>query len=208
MQVHRMTHPLVEHHLAVLRSVDTPPSRFREAVAALSMLVGTKATEDLPTTDVAVTTPLALATCRQLAVRVALVPILRAGLGLVDPLLRMVPEAEVWHLGLYRNEETAEPVSYYDKLNAGQPTDVAMILDPMLATGGSVLLALARLRKWGVRDIRIVSLIASQPGIERVLQADRDAKVYVAAIDPELNDRAYIVPGLGDAGDRLFNTLG
>jgi uracil phosphoribosyltransferase len=206
MQVHRISHPLVEHHLAVIRNGAVPSSGFRESIAALAMLVGVRATEDLPTCDVSVTTPLTMTTCRQLAVRVALVPILRAGLGLVDPMLRMIPTAEVWHLGLYRNEETAQPVSYYDKLSAGNPTDVGLILDPMLATGGSILLALERLRQWGVRDVRVLSIIAAQPGIERVSQADKNVKIYVAAIDPELNDRSYIVPGLGDAGDRLFNT--
>ncbi len=208
MQVHRIVHPLVEHHLAVIRDAQTPSATFRDSISALAMFVGTRATEDLPTCDVAVTTPLTLTTCRRLAVRVALVPILRAGLGLVDPLLRMIPEAEVWHLGLYRNEETAQPVSYYDKLSQGRATDVGIVLDPMLATGGSALLAIERLKAWGVRDIRLLSVIASQAGIDRVLEHDSAIKIYVAAIDPELNDRSYIVPGLGDAGDRLFHTFG
>ena len=139
MQIHRINHPLVEHHLSTIRNASVPSSVFRQSVSALAMLVGVRATEDLPTCDVSVNTPMSLTTCRQLSVRVALVPILRAGLGLVEPMLSMIPDAEVWHLGLYRNEETAEPVSYYDKLSAGPPTDVGVILDPMLATGGSVL---------------------------------------------------------------------
>lgn len=208
MEIHCIGHPLVEHHLAVIRDADTPSQAFRSSVSALGMLVGFRATEDLATCDVSIKTPLTETTCRRLAVRVALVPILRAGLGLVDPLLQMIPEAEVWHLGLYRNEETAEPVSYYDKLSQGRATDVGVILDPMVATGGSVLLAIQRLRRWGVRDVRIIGLIASQAGIERILHEDHQVRVYVAAIDPKLNDRNYIVPGLGDAGDRQFNTMG
>jgi uracil phosphoribosyltransferase len=149
---------------------------------------------------------LADAPSHRLAVQIGIVPILRAGLGMVDPLMVLLPDSQVWHLGLYRNEETAEPISYYDRLPPGGAPDVALILDPMLATGGSIELAVHRLRLWGVNDIRVVSIIASQPGIDRISKLGPDVKVFVAAIDPILDERSYIVPGLGDAGDRIFDT--
>ncbi|MCA9259857.1 MAG: uracil phosphoribosyltransferase, partial [Planctomycetales bacterium] len=154
-----------------------------------------------------VETPLAVTDGVRIAGRIGLVPILRAGLGMVDPILDLLPMAEVWHLGLYRGEDTAQPVSYYDKLPPQRPVDVAMILDPMLATGGSATAALATLRAWGVRRTKVLSLIASQEGVDLVSQQYPDAQVYVCQIDPELNDRKFIVPGLGDAGDRIFNTV-
>jgi uracil phosphoribosyltransferase len=204
--VHCIAHPLAAHHLRTLRDVRTTTSQFRVAINRMAMLLGVYATEDLGTRTEAVQTPLAMTTGKVLADRVGLVPILRAGLGLVDPLLQLLPDAEVWHLGLYRNEETAQPVSYYDKLPAAQPVDVGLVLDPMLATGGSIRLAVARLQHWGVRDVRVLSVIASQAGIERIQQEFPDVSIYVGAIDPHLNERQYIVPGLGDAGDRIFNT--
>lgn len=202
----RLEHPLAEHHLCDIRDAKTSPAQFRQAVGRLAMLLSVRATEDLPTRPQTVRTPLADAAGRRLAVRVGIIPILRAGLGMVDPLLVLLPDAEVWHLGLYRDEETAEPVSYYDRLPPGAPPDVAILLDPMLATGGSMALAIERLKRWGVRDIRTLSLIASQPGIRRLTGEFPDVRIYVAAIDPELNQRSFIVPGLGDAGDRIFNT--
>ena len=132
--------------------------------------------------------------------------ILRAGLGMVDPLMVLLPVSQVWHLGLYRNEATAEPISYYDKLPPGGAPDVALVLDPMLATGGSIDLAVRRLRSWGVRDIRVVCIIASRQGVDRIAKLGDDVRVFVAAIDPTLDDRSFIVPGLGDAGDRIFGT--
>lgn len=205
-RVFQLRHPLAEHHLCEIRDATTRPGQFRLAIGRLAMLLGVRATEDLPTRPVTVRTPLADAACNRLAVRIGIVPILRAGLGMVDPLLVLLPDAEVWHLGLYRNEQTAEPVSYYDRLPPGGAPDVAMVLDPMLATGGSIVLAVQRLRDWGVRDIRILSIIASQPGIDRVTKLYDDISIYVATIDPILDERSYIVPGLGDAGDRIFNT--
>jgi len=205
-QVFRLAHPLVEHHLCEIRDAQTRPGAFRLAVGRLAMLLGVRATDDLPTRAIRVRTPLADADCQQLSVRVGIVPILRAGLGMVDPLLVLLPDAEVWHLGLYRNEETAEPISYYDKLPIGGAPDVVMLLDPMLATGGSMVLAIQRLIEWGVKDIRVVSIIASQPGIDRVASMFQEVRVYVATIDPMLDERSYIVPGLGDAGDRIFDT--
>ena len=198
-------HPLASHHLRFVREATTPTSQFRMAMNRLAMLLGVYATEDLPTEETTVMTPLADASVQLVTARIGLVPILRAGLGLVDPLLQLMPEAEVWHLGLYRNEETATPVSYYDKLPASRPVDVALVLDPMLATGGSIRLAIQRLQAWGVSDIRVLSVIASRPGLDRVQIEFPNVRFFVGAIDPELNDRQYIVPGLGDAGDRIFN---
>ena len=170
------------------------------------MLLGVHATEDLATVATDVQTPLEVAHCHRLNVRIGLVPILRAGLGMVDPLLTLLPDASVWHLGLYRNEETAEPVRYYDKLPNANAPNIALVLDPMLATGGSIDLVVRRLMEWGVDEIRVLSIIASQAGVDRVGRDFPAVKVFVAAIDPLLNDQSFIVPGLGDAGDRIFDT--
>jgi uracil phosphoribosyltransferase len=154
-----------------------------------------------------VETPLEETAGVELAQRVGLIPILRAGLGMVDPVLDLVPTAEVWHLGLYRDEKTAQPVRYYDKLPMESPVDVAIILDPMLATGGSAMAALMTLREWGVKQVKVVSLIASQEGVDAVASQFPEAQIFVCVVDPILNDHKYIVPGLGDAGDRIFNTV-
>lgn len=205
-QVTKIEHPLVEHHLCAVRDQLTRPSEFRAAVQRLAVLVGVEATRDLPVAPTTIRTPLADAACHHLSVRIGLVPILRAGLGMVDPLQDLLPDAAVWHLGMYRNEATAEPVGYYDKLpNSGAP-NVALVLDPMLATGGSVDLVVRRLQSWGVDEIRVLSIIASQAGLDRVGRDFPDVKIFVAAIDPILNDQSFIVPGLGDAGDRIFDT--
>ena len=205
-QVSRIEHPLVEHHLCTVRDQTTSPSEFRLAVRRLAMLIGVHATEDLHTTSTMIQTPLAETECYRLSAQIGLVPILRAGLGMVDPLLDLLPDAAVWHLGMYRNEETAEPVGYYDKLPHENAPNVVLVLDPMLATGGSIDLVVRRLKKWGVDEIRVLAIIASQFGIERVKRDFPDVKVYVAAIDSVLNDQSFIVPGLGDAGDRIFDT--
>src|SRR5436190_983200 len=165
------------------------------------------ATKDLLSTPVMVQTPLAKTEGRQLAQRIGLIPILRAGLGMVDPVLELIPTAEVWHLGLYRDEETAKPVKYYSKLPPERPVDVALILDPMLATGGSAVDALTTLRDWGVKHVKLLSLIAAEEGVKRVNFEFPNSQIYVCQIDPILNDRKFIVPGLGDAGDRIFNTM-
>ncbi|TWT95731.1 uracil phosphoribosyltransferase [Neorhodopirellula pilleata] len=201
-----LNHPLAADHLARLRDQSTNPHEFRTTVARMAMLLGVYATEDLPQRDVLVQTPLAETTCQTLAAAVSIVPVLRAGLGMVEPLLQLIPNASVWHLGLYRNEETAEPVEYYDKLPLEGASDVALVLDPMLATGGSIDLVVRRLQRWGVADIRVLSIIAAQPGIDRVVRDFPEVKVYVAAVDPTLNEQSFIVPGLGDAGDRIFDT--
>ena len=201
-----LSHPLVRHHLTILRDARTTPDMFRAQTRRLAMLLGAAATADLPLGELRVSTPITEYIGSQISVRIALVPILRAGLGLVEPLQDLLPEAEVWHLGMYRDEQTSQPVEYYCKLREGNPCDIGMVLDPMLATGGSVLSAIETLKRWGCADIRVLSVIASQPGIDRLTREHPDVKLFVCAIDPELNDRNFIVPGLGDAGDRIFNT--
>ena len=205
-RVNLIEHPLVEHHLCTVRDQATRSSEFRAAIARLSVLVGVHATEDLSTSPTKIQTPICEADCRSLSVDIGLVPILRAGLGMVEPLQNLLPDAAVWHLGMYRNEETAEPVGYYDKLPSRGAPNVALVLDPMLATGGSVEMVIKRLQSWGVDEIRVLSVIASQTGIDRVAKEFPDVRLYVAAIDPCLNDHSFIVPGLGDAGDRIFHT--
>ena len=200
-------HPLVQHHLARLRDKSTPPVEFRTLIQRLTELLVYEATQDLKLGDVEVVTPLTTMTGQRLSQQIGLVPILRAGLGMVDPVLNLIPSAEVWHLGLYRDEATALPVHYYSKLPTTNPVDVGMVLDPMLATGGSATLALEALQAWGVPSLKLLSIIASQDGIRAVASKLPGVQIYVCAIDPELNSLKYIVPGLGDAGDRTFNTL-
>jgi uracil phosphoribosyltransferase len=198
---------LIQHHLSRLRDRRTPPAEFRQLVQRLAVLLAYEATKNLKLSATEIETPLTKTTGQMLAQRIGLVPILRAGLGMVDPILNLIPSAEVWHLGLYRDEETALPVEYYSKLPPTEPVDVALVVDPMLATGGSVTAALAALARWGVNQLSVLSIIAAQPGIQAVREQFPRADIYVCAIDPELNTRKFIVPGLGDAGDRIFNTL-
>jgi len=200
-------HPLVESHLARLRQAGTEPAEFRRLIGRLSVLLAYEATKDLEVESITVRTPLAKATGRVLRQRIGLIPILRAGLGMVDRLLDLIPTAEVWHLGLYRDERTARPVEYYSKLPAARPVDVALIVDPMLATGGSAVAALSALRAWGVPHVKLLATIASRDGVRQVESQFPETQIYVCGIDPDLNDQKYIVPGLGDAGDRIFNTL-
>jgi uracil phosphoribosyltransferase len=202
-----VNHPLIQHHLSRLRDKHTPPAEFRQLVQRLAALLAYEATNDLKLRPVELETPLTRMTGQALSQRVGLVPILRAGLGMVDPILNLIPTAEVWHLGLYRDEATARPVEYYSKLPTTEPVDVALLVDPMLATGGSATAALAALERWGVRKLKVLSIIAAQFGVEAIRQQFPAADIYVCAIDPELNDRKFILPGLGDAGDRIFNTL-
>ena len=200
-------HPLVRHHISRLRDVDTKPAEFRQLVGRLAVLLAYEATQDLELTAGEVTTPLTTTTSHSLRQRIGLVPILRAGLGMVDPILNLIPAAEVWHLGLYRDEATAQPVRYYDKLPASGPVDVALVVDPMLATGGSASAALDTLQKWGVRRLKLLSIIAAPEGIAEIEESFESVQTYVCAVDEKLNDQKFIVPGLGDAGDRTFNTL-
>ena len=208
MAVTQVDHPLVKHHLAMLRDKCTPPAEFRVLVQRLAGLLAYEATQDLQLKSFEVTTPLTVATGHQLSQRIGLVPILRAGLGMVDAVLDLLPLAEVWHLGLYRDEHTAKPVEYYSKLPPGRPVDVALILDPMLATGGSASLAGETMRRWGVTQLKLLSLIAAPEGIHELESRCPGVQIFVCSVDECLNDRKFIVPGLGDAGDRIFNTLG
>ncbi|MEN0110599.1 MAG: uracil phosphoribosyltransferase [Planctomycetota bacterium] len=204
--VFEVQHPLIDCHLTRLRDARTPSPEFRGYVRRLATLLAYEATKDLVCDAERVTTPLTETDGARLAERVGMVPILRAGLGMVDPVLDLIPTAEVWHLGLYRDEATAQPVEYYSKLPPGRPVDVALVTDPMLATGGSVIAACEALRAWGVSRVKVLSILAAQAGIDTLAAAFPEAQVYVCRIDPTLNDDKFIVPGLGDAGDRIFNT--
>lgn len=204
-------HPVVKIKVAELRDVQTRPQRFRELVREIALLLGVEALRDLPLAERTVRTPLADAPGYDLGMSVGLVPILRAGLGMVDAFLTLVPTAEVWHLGLYRDEETLRPVEYYNRLSAGQAPSGRevqrwILLDPMLATGGSAIAAIDVLRRSGRRPITYVGLIAAPEGIKALEAAHPDVDIYVGAVDSHLNDYGYIVPGLGDAGDRQFST--
>lgn len=205
--VFEVQHPLIACHLTRLRDKSTPPAEFRALVSRLASLLAYEALKDLRTERLSIETPLARTEGRQLAQRIGLVPILRAGLGMVEPVLELIPQAEVWHLGLYRDEATARPVKYYSKLPDERPVDVALVVDPMLATGGSAVAAMTTLREWGVPQIKLLALIGSEEGCKFVEMECPEAQIYVCQIDPDLNDKKYIVPGLGDAGDRIFNTV-
>lgn len=206
MPVTTIDHPLVKFHLTKLRDAATPAGEFRQVASRLASLLAYEATQDLALVEVAVRTPLAETRGYRMRPRIGLAPILRAGLSMVEPVLQLLPDAEVWHLGLYRDELTAQPVEYYSKLPPGRPVDVAMVLDPMLATGGSATSAMAALQRWGVRQIKLVAFIAAPEGVREVQRQFPEAQLFVAAVDERLDDRKFIVPGLGDAGDRIFNT--
>lgn len=204
-RIAELNHPLVAHHLASLRDKATPPHAFREQIRRLSLLLAHEATAQLPLRPVEIETPLAKTMARTLDCRVGLVPILRAGLGMSGAILDLIPEAEVWHLGFYRDEATFQPVEYYSKFS-GSPPDIALVLDPMLATGGSACEGLDMVKRWGVGTIALLCIIAAPEGISKIAEAHPDVAIFTCAIDAQLNDKAYIVPGLGDAGDRIFNT--
>ncbi|NCC49620.1 MAG: uracil phosphoribosyltransferase [Spartobacteria bacterium] len=203
--VFEIDHPLIQHHVTRMRDKNTSSPTFRHLIHRLSRLLTYEATKDFATEEVQVETPLTVTQGRIIKPRVGLIPILRAGLGMVDPVLDLMPEAEVWHLGFYRDETTFEPVEYYKKLPDGRPVDVALVLDPMLATGGSAVAAIQAVRSWGVPHIKLLSMIAAPEGIQRIHAEFPDTQIYVCAVDSHLNEQAYIVPGLGDAGDRIFN---
>lgn len=204
--VHESKHPLVAHKLSRLRDKKTEPKKFRELVREIAGLLAYEATADLQTSEVEIETPLAKMKAQQLQEKIGLVPILRAGLGMVEGIWELMPSAEVWHIGLYRDEKTLKPVEYYNKLPIQPRVAVCLILDPMLATGGSATATAEVLKRWGVTKIKFVGLIAAPEGIKAMQTAHPDIDIYVAAIDDHLNERAYIVPGLGDAGDRQFGT--
>ncbi len=199
-------HPLVKHKLTLLRNAATEHKKFRELIRELAMLLGYEAMADLKLEPMQVQTPLATAPGYMLQEEVGLVPILRAGLGMVDGIHEMIPGAQVWHLGIYRDETTLRPISYYNKLPVDPTVQVCLLLDPMLATGGSAVAAIEVLKDWGVHRIKFVGLIAAPEGIATVAEAHPDVPIYLAAIDDHLNENGFIVPGLGDAGDRQFGT--
>lgn len=206
LNVTEIKHALALHHLAKLRARDTTPADFRRHIGVLASMLVVEATRELAVEPVTIQTPLEEMQTKQLSGRIAAVPILRAGLGMLEPTINMIPDAETWHLGLYRDEATAQPVSYYDKLPDSDPVATALVLDPMLATGGSAALAIERLKSWGVPKILMLSVIAAPEGIERLNESFPDVAVFTCAVDRELNEQKFIMPGLGDAGDRIFNT--
>lgn len=208
-------HPLVKHKLSLLRSVETKPKKFRELIREISMLLGYEATRDLGLAEVPVTTPLTETVGYEVRDKIGLVPILRAGLGMVDGICEMMPGSEVWHIGLYRDHETLQPVQYYNKLPVDPTVQVCLLLDPMLATGGSAVATCQILKDWGAKRIKFVGIIAAPEGIRALADAHPDVEIYVAAIDQGLTPppqregdlpEGYIIPGLGDAGDRQFGT--
>ena len=202
-----LQHPLIEHKLAILRNRDTDNQLFRETLQELSYLIVYEITRDLKLENVRIQTPLAPCDAQQLAEQVLLVPVLRAGLGMVDGILHLIPSAKVGHIGVYRVEQTLRPVEYYCKLPPGAESMRVFLLDPMLATGGSLAHAITLLKAKGVRTITVVSVIAAPEGLAALHSAHPDAKIYTAMLDQRLNDQGYILPGLGDCGDRLFGTL-
>ena len=206
-KVHVLDHPLLQHKLSILRDQNTGVKDFREVVSEIATLMCYEATRDLPLQDVVVQTPIAKAVTKQISgKKLAIVPILRAGLGMVDGIHTLIPSAKVGHIGLFRDPETLEPVKYYCKM----PNDISerevIILDPMLATGGSASAAITFIKEYGVTHIKLMNILAAPEGIARVQKNHPDVDIYVAAVDEGLNDRCYIVPGLGDAGDRIFGT--
>ncbi|EFO81386.1 uracil phosphoribosyltransferase [Oscillochloris trichoides DG-6] len=205
-EVHVSTHPLVLHKLALLRNELTEPKKFRELVREIAQLLFYEATQDLPLAPLTVQTPLAPAQGYAVADRVGVIPILRAGLGMAEAVVEILPTMHVWHLGLYRDHETLQPVTYYNKLPAEPDIDISIIVDPMLATGGSAVAAVDILKRWGAKQIKFLGLIAAPEGVQLLRTAHPDVAIYLAAIDSHLNERGYIVPGLGDAGDRQFGT--
>lgn len=205
-RVVELKHPLVKHHMARLRDKDTPTYIFRDQIRRLTLLLAYEATATLPVEEVEVDTPLTTTTCKHIETRIGLVPILRAGLGMCEAVQELIPEAEVWHLGFYRDESTLKPVEYYQKFSE-HPPEIAFVLDPMLATGGSALEAINMVKRWGADNISMLCTIAAPEGIEKVQRAHPDVSIFTCAIDEKLNENAYIIPGLGDAGDRIFNTL-
>lgn len=201
-----LDHPMASTHLKLLRDKNSSADLFRKQALRLSRILAVELTRDLHTEPQECETPMCKTTEQVVSESIALAPILRAGVGMVEPLLDFLPQAHVFYLGMYRDEETHQPVSYYNKLNESKPTDVAYVLDPMLATGGSAIMAIEALKEWGVPKIKFAGLIGAPEGVEALHAKFPDVDVYLATLDEKLNENAYIVPGLGDAGDRMFNT--
>lgn len=206
-QLHVINHPMIQHKLTIMRDKETGSKDFRELLNEISLLMGYEVTRDLPLDDKEIETPICPMTAKKISGRkLAIVPILRAGMGMVDGLRTLVPVARVGHIGLYRNEETHEPVEYYCKLPEDIQDRLVIVTDPMLATGGSATDAISMLKARGCRNIRLMCLVAVPEGIAKVQKNHPDVDIFVAAVDERLNENAYIVPGLGDAGDRIFGT--
>jgi uracil phosphoribosyltransferase len=200
------SHPLVQHKLTKLRDKATNPKKFRELIREIAALITYEATTDLLTESIEIHTPLEQVNGHSLAEKIGLVPILRAGLGMVEGVWELMPSAEVWHIGLYRDEETLQPVQYYNKLPIEPTVSVCLILDPMLATGGSAVATIGILKEWGVRKIKFVGVIGAPEGIRTLHEAHPEVPIHLAAVDRQLNEHGFILPGLGDAGDRQFGT--
>jgi uracil phosphoribosyltransferase len=205
-EVHVSQHPLVKHKLTILRNKETKPKKFRELIREIAILLAYEATADLRLEPVQTTTPLGEAEGHNLKEKIGVVPILRAGLGMVEGIWEMMPSAEVWHIGLYRDEDTLQPVEYYNKLPVIPTVQVCLVLDPMLATGGSAVATVGILKNWGANRIKFVGILAAPEGVKALHTAHPDVPIHLATVDERLNDVGYIVPGLGDAGDRQFGT--
>ncbi len=206
-KIHIMNHPLIAHKISMLRDKDTNVKDFRQLVYEIALLMGYEATKDLPLEEYDVETPLAVAKGKAIAQKVAIVPILRAGLGMVDGVLDLIPSAKVGHIGLYRDHETLKPVEYYCKLPPDIEQRKVIVVDPMLATGGSSSAALDFIKQRGAKDIKLMCIIGSPEGVKVMEENHPDVEVYIGALDEKLNQKGYILPGLGDAGDRLYGTL-
>lgn len=203
--VHILNHPLVAHHLGQLRQRETQPETFRMLVHRLTVMLSIEATRELPSESYPIQTPICETQAHRIALKIGVVPILRAGLGMVDSVLHLLPDAEVWHLGIYRDERTKMPVEYYQKLPPDPTVQCALVVDPMLATGGSAAAAIRVLERWGVQRISMLAIIAAPEGMRSLAKQFPRVQIHACALDEKLNDDSYIVPGLGDAGDRMFN---
>lgn len=207
-ELHVLDHPLLQHKLTVIRDKNTSVKEFREIISEIAMLMCYEATRDLPLEDVEIETPICKTTVKRIAgKKIAIVPILRAGLGLVDGVTRLIPNAKVGHIGLYRDHETLQPVKYYCKMPSDIEDRDVLIVDPMLATGGSAEAAITFMKEYNCRNIKLMCVLGAPEGVEKIRTAHPDVDIYVAAVDEKLNENGYIVPGLGDAGDRIFGTL-
>ncbi|MDQ2951189.1 MAG: uracil phosphoribosyltransferase [Chloroflexota bacterium] len=205
-QLHVSTHPLLREKVTRLRDERTEPRLFRALVGEIATLLLYEATADLPMQETTVRTPLATSSGARLAEPIGLVPVLRAGIGMVEAALELMPDAQVWHIGLFRDERTLKPIEYYNKLPSEATVSVCLVLDPMLATGGSCVATIDILKKWGAKRVKYVGIIAAPEGVKALSSAHPDVPIHVAALDERLNEKGYIVPGLGDAGDRQFGT--
>jgi uracil phosphoribosyltransferase len=204
--VYESQHPLVKHKITLMRDARTKPKKFRELIREVTLLLSYEATADLAVNESTVETPLKTAVGYELQDKIGLVPVLRAGLGMVNGIWEMMPSAEVWHIGLYRDEQTLKPVSYYNKLPTSPTVEVCLVLDPMLATGGSASATIDILKNWGARRIKFMGILAAPEGIAELQKNHPDVPIHIAKIDEKLNDVGFILPGLGDAGDRQFGT--